>query len=151
MLVPAVAAVAVWLWSVKTRTQSAAHTEMEVTTGDRTTYHNFDGQTVEADIAGEVAGVYIEEDGLVNAFGVTLQIVDLDRLEAELEIDEYDKAGSGLRQNRLCGLYSFEPGEKLRSQSSPRWDSIRDTRITRSSSVDSDTFVVFLDSVRARR
>ena len=104
VLVPAVAAVTVWLWSVKTRTRSAAHTEMEVTTGDRTTYHNFDGQTVEADIAGEVAGVYIEEDGLVNAFDVTVQIVDLDRLEAELEIDEYDKAGSGLRQNRLCGF-----------------------------------------------
>lgn len=104
MLVPAVAAVTVWLWSVKTRTQSAAHTEMEVMTGGLTTYHNFDGQTVEADIAGEVAGVYIEEDGLVNAFGVTLQIVDLDRLEAELEIDEYDKAGSGEGQNRLCGF-----------------------------------------------
>ena len=122
---------AVWLWSVKTRTQAAAYTEMEATAGDLTTYYNFDGQItapvqpdadscgerhredgvrqaepacakratgsiaggradVEAEIDGEVTGLYIEEDGLVNAGDVTVQIIDLDRLQAELDIDEYD-------------------------------------------------------------
>lgn len=57
--------------------------------GDRL-YRLGDGLTVEAEIDGEVTGLYIEEDGLVNAGDVTVQIIDLDRLQAELDIDEYD-------------------------------------------------------------
>ena len=38
-----VAGIAVWLGVVSQKTQSAVYTEEPVTTGDLTTYYNFDG------------------------------------------------------------------------------------------------------------
>lgn len=128
-----VAGIGVWLWSVSQKTQSAAYTEVPVTTGDLTTYYNFDGlvtaglsqtitaaqadtvrtvyvqqnqqvakgeklykldggETVKADIAGEVTGLYIEEGSVVAAGDKTAEIIDMSRLEVELDVDEYDVA-----------------------------------------------------------
>jgi len=45
---------------------------------------------VKADIDGEVTGLYIAEDDYITAGSVVVKITDMDRLEARLEIDEYD-------------------------------------------------------------
>jgi len=128
-----VAGIAVWLGVVSQKTQSAVYTEEPVTTGDLTTYYNFDGlvkaplrqtltaaetdtvrtvyvqqnqqvdqgtrlyrtengTTVEADMAGEVTGLYIEEGSVVSAGDKTVEIMDLSRLTVELDVDEYDIA-----------------------------------------------------------
>lgn len=122
-----------WLMLVSRQTQSAAYTEVPVTSGDLTTYYNFDGlihaprvqtitaeqagtvrtvyvsqndqvrkgdrlyrleggETVEADIAGEVTGLYIDEGDVVTAGEKVAEIIDLNRLDVELNVDEYDVA-----------------------------------------------------------
>lgn len=48
------------------------------------------GETVEADIAGEVTGLYVEQGGVVTAGETTAQIIDMNSLEIELNVDEYD-------------------------------------------------------------
>ena len=50
------------------------------------------GETVEADIAGEVTGLYVEQGGVVTAGETTVQIIDMNSLEIELNVDEYDVA-----------------------------------------------------------
>ena len=45
---------------------------------------------VKADIDGEVTGLYIAEDDYITAGSVVMKITDMDRLEARLEVDEYD-------------------------------------------------------------
>ncbi len=50
------------------------------------------GETVEADIAGEVTGLYVEQGGVVTAGQTTAQIIDMSSLEIELNVDEYDVA-----------------------------------------------------------
>ena len=45
---------------------------------------------VKADIDGEVTGLYIAEDDYITAGSVVVKITDMDRLEARLEVDEYD-------------------------------------------------------------
>ena len=50
------------------------------------------GETVEADIAGEVTGLYVEQGGVVTAGETTAQIIDMNSLEIELNVDEYDVA-----------------------------------------------------------
>lgn len=55
-------------------------------------YRLDDGETVQADIAGEVTGLYIEEGSVVSAGETTAQIIDMSSLEAELKVDEYDVA-----------------------------------------------------------
>lgn len=128
-----VVAVVIWFTMISKQTQSAAYTEVPVTTGDLTTYYNFDGlvhatrvqtitaaqagtvrtvyvtqneqvrkgdrlyrleggETVEADIGGEVTGLYIEEGDVVTAGEKVVEIIDMDRLNVELNVDEYDVA-----------------------------------------------------------
>ena len=53
------------------------------------------GETVEADIAGEVTGLYVEQGGVVTAGETTAQIIDMNSLEIELNVDEYDVAAVG--------------------------------------------------------
>ena len=48
------------------------------------------GETVEADIDGEVTGLFIEEGDVVTAGMTVAEIIDMDRLEVELDVDEYD-------------------------------------------------------------
>ena len=55
-------------------------------------YRLDDGETVQADMAGEVTGLYIEEGSIVSAGETTAQIIDMSSLEAELKVDEYDVA-----------------------------------------------------------
>ena len=55
-------------------------------------YRLDDGETVQADMAGEVTGLYIEEGSVVSAGETTAQIIDMSSLEAELKVDEYDVA-----------------------------------------------------------
>lgn len=55
-------------------------------------YRLDDGETVQADMAGEVTGLYIEEGSVVSAGETTAQIIDMGSLEAELKVDEYDVA-----------------------------------------------------------
>ena len=45
---------------------------------------------VKADIDGEVTGLYITEDDYITAGSVVVKITDMNRLEARLEVDEYD-------------------------------------------------------------
>ena len=55
-------------------------------------YRLDDGETVQADMAGEVTGLYIEEGSVVSAGETTAQIIDMSNLEVELKVDEYDVA-----------------------------------------------------------
>ena len=55
-------------------------------------YRLDNGETVQADMAGEVTGLYIEEGSIVSAGETTAQIIDMSSLEAELKVDEYDVA-----------------------------------------------------------
>ena len=69
------------------------------------------GETVEADIAGEVTGLYVEQGGVVTAGETTAQIIDMNRLEIELNVDEYDVAavvpGQVVQVNVLAPDVSF--------------------------------------------
>lgn len=55
-------------------------------------YRLDDGETVQADMAGEVTGLYIEEGSVVSAGEMTAQIIDMNSLKVELKVDEYDVA-----------------------------------------------------------
>ena len=55
-------------------------------------YRLDNGETVQADMAGEVTGLYIEEGSVVSAGETTAQIIDMSSLEVELKVDEYDVA-----------------------------------------------------------
>lgn len=55
-------------------------------------YRLDDGETVQADMAGEVTGLYIGEGSVVSAGETTAQIIDMSSLEVELKVDEYDVA-----------------------------------------------------------
>lgn len=57
--------------------------------GDRL-YRLDGGETIEADIGGEVTGLYIEEGSVVSAGETVVQIIDMERLEVQLDVDEYD-------------------------------------------------------------
>lgn len=48
------------------------------------------GEVVRAEIDGEVAQLNVQEDDLVTAGGTMLVVMDTDRLEAEVLVDEYD-------------------------------------------------------------
>lgn len=61
----------------------------QVKKGDRI-YRLESGSAVEADIDGEVTGLYIEEGDLVTAGAKVAEIIDMDRLEVQLNVDEYD-------------------------------------------------------------
>ena len=63
----------------------------QVKEGERL-YRLESGETVEADIAGEVTGLYVEQGGVVAAGQTTAQIIDMSSLEIELNVDEYDVA-----------------------------------------------------------
>ena len=69
------------------------------------------GETVEADIAGEVTGLYVEQGGVVTAGETTAQIIDMNSLEIELNVDEYDVAavvpGQVVQVNVLAPDVSF--------------------------------------------
>ena len=57
--------------------------------GDRI-YRLEDGETVEADIAGEVTALQAKEGDFVAAGATVAQIIDMDKLEIQLDVDEYD-------------------------------------------------------------
>ena len=57
--------------------------------GDRL-YRLDGGETVKADLAGEVTGLFVKEGDVVTAGMTVAEIIDMDRLEAELDVDEYD-------------------------------------------------------------
>ena len=61
----------------------------QVRKGDRI-YRLDGGETVESDMAGEVTGLYIQQDDVVSAGETVAQIIDMDRLEVQLDVDEYD-------------------------------------------------------------
>ena len=69
------------------------------------------GETVEADIAGEVTGLYVEQGGVVTAGETTAQIIDMNSLEIQLNVDEYDVAavvpGQVVQVNVLAPDVSF--------------------------------------------
>ena len=57
--------------------------------GDRL-YRLDGGETVKADLAGEVTGLFVKEGDVVTAGMTVAEIIDMDRLEVELDVDEYD-------------------------------------------------------------
>ena len=63
----------------------------QVRKGDRL-YRLEGGETIESDIAGEVTGLYIQEGDVVAAGEKVVEIIDMERLEAQLDVDEYDVA-----------------------------------------------------------
>lgn len=131
ILAVVVLAIAAWFLLVSQTSGEIAYTQTSVTTGDITTYYNFDGlvyaphvQTItagagdtvkavyvqqnqqvekgdkllklenggviKADLAGEVTSLPYGEDDLVSAGAVLCEIIDMDRLEVRLDVDEYD-------------------------------------------------------------
>ena len=63
----------------------------QVRKGDRL-YRLDGGETVECDIDGEVTGLFIQAGDVVSAGETVVEIIDMDRLEARLDVDEYDVA-----------------------------------------------------------
>ena len=61
----------------------------QVRKGDRI-YRLDGGETVKADLSGEVTGLFVKEGDVVTAGMTVAEIIDMDRLEAELDVDEYD-------------------------------------------------------------
>ena len=61
----------------------------QVRKGERL-YRLEDGETVKADISGEVTGLFISEGDVVTAGMTVAEIIDMDRLEVALDVDEYD-------------------------------------------------------------
>ena len=61
----------------------------QVRKGDRL-YRTDGGETVKAEIAGEVTGLYIHEGDVIAAGAKTAEIIDLGNLEVQLSVDEYD-------------------------------------------------------------
>ena len=131
VLLALVVLVILWMLFLSGKTKEASYTEVPVTTGDLTTYYNFDGlvyapriQTltsaqddivsavyvaqneqvrsgdrllklknggiVRADIDGEVTNLPVAGDDVVAAGQTLAQIIDMDRLEIRLNVDEYD-------------------------------------------------------------
>lgn len=70
------------------RTVYVSHNQ-QVRKGDRI-YRLDGGEMVEADIDGEVTGLFIEEGDVVAAGEAVAEIIDMDRLEVQLDVDEYD-------------------------------------------------------------
>lgn len=83
----------------------------QVKKGDRL-YRLDGGETVEADIDGEVTGLFIEEGDVVAAGEKVVEIIDMDRLEVQLDVDEYDVAavtpGSAVSVTVLATQASFD-------------------------------------------
>ena len=61
----------------------------QVRKGDRI-YRLDGGETVKVDLSGEVTGLFVKEGDVVTAGMTVAEIIDMDRLEAELDVDEYD-------------------------------------------------------------
>ena len=57
--------------------------------GDRL-YRTEGGETVKAEISGELTGLYVHEGDVLAAGAKTAQIIDMDSLEVQLNVDEYD-------------------------------------------------------------
>ena len=61
----------------------------QVRKGDRI-YRLDGGETVKADMAGEVTGLFVKEGDVVMAGMTAAEIIAMDRLEVQLDVDEYD-------------------------------------------------------------
>lgn len=61
----------------------------QVRKGDRI-YRLDGGETVKADLSGEVTGLFVAEGDVVTAGMTVAEIIDMDRLEVALDVDEYD-------------------------------------------------------------
>ena len=59
--------------------------------GDRL-YRTDGGETVKADIAGEVTSLFVREGDVLATGAKTVEIIDMDSLEVQLSVDEYDVA-----------------------------------------------------------
>ena len=57
--------------------------------GDRI-YRLDGGETVKADLSGEVTGLFVKEGDVITAGMTVAEIIDMDRLKVELDVDEYD-------------------------------------------------------------
>lgn len=83
----------------------------QVKKGDRL-YRLDGGETVKADIGGEVTGLFIAKGDVVTAGDTLVEIVDMDRLEVRLDVDEYDvravSPGAAVTVNVLAADTAFE-------------------------------------------
>jgi len=61
----------------------------QVKEGDKL-YKTEGGQTVRAGIDGEITGLFVTEGDVLSAGETTVQIIDMDDLEVQLNVDEYD-------------------------------------------------------------
>lgn len=61
----------------------------QVKKGDRL-YRTDGGETVKADIDGELTGLFVHEGDVIAAGAKTAEIIDMENLEVRLSVDEYD-------------------------------------------------------------
>lgn len=87
-----------------------AERNAQVEKGDRL-YRTDGGTTVRADIDGELTGLYVHEGDVIAAGAKTAEIIDLEHLEVQLSVDEYDV--SAMTQGKDVEITVLAPGVVL--------------------------------------
>lgn len=82
----------------------------QVEKGDRL-YRTDGGTTVRADMDGELTGLYVHEGDVLAAGAKTAEIIDLEHLEVQLSVDEYDV--SAMTQGKDVDITVLAPGVTL--------------------------------------
>ena len=82
----------------------------QVEKGDRL-YRTDGGTTVRADMDGELTGLYVHEGDVLAAGAKTAEIIDLEHLEVQLSVDEYDV--SAMTQGKDVDITVQAPGVTL--------------------------------------
>ena len=82
----------------------------QVEKGDRL-YRTDGGTTVRADMDGEITGLYVHEGDVLAAGAKTAEIIDLEHLEVQLSVDEYDV--SAMTQGKDVDITVLAPGVTL--------------------------------------
>lgn len=66
------------------------------------------GKKIEAEIDGEIADIYVEEDEQVIAGASLLQIVDYDNLEINVKVDEYDISALAIGKETTVTIWAID-------------------------------------------
>jgi len=78
--------------------------------GDRL-YRTEGGETVKADLSGELTGLYVHEGDVIAAGTKTAEIIDMNSLEVQLSVDEYDV--SAMTQGKAVEVTVLATGHVL--------------------------------------
>ncbi|MGJ4849375.1 efflux RND transporter periplasmic adaptor subunit [Bacillota bacterium Meth-B3] len=66
------------------------------------------GELLKADMAGEVVGLHVAEDDVVAAGGALIDLMDMDRLEVRIKVDEYDVPAVSVGKAALVTVNALE-------------------------------------------